>query len=241
MIARILWLAVLAGIAIVTAGLQLDRQARKTPAMAQSVPEIVRSSAQLPVAAGALSSDNPQYALAEAERLIRRRPMPAEHLRLLAQAQFGAGMIDESALTIQYAAQRGWRDPLAQEAILRLALEAGDEPEAARRYAALFLRAATEDALLEEMGREVLAAPGGEGRQTLITIVGGGERWHDQFLRRGARVMPPDAYVEIVRATADAGAAYDCTLLRQIEPSLTRRNADAGAQFVAVIEETCGS
>ncbi|MAY20103.1 MAG: hypothetical protein CL955_05750, partial [Erythrobacteraceae bacterium] len=73
----------LAGIAIVTAGLQLDRQARKTPAMAQSVPEIVRSSAQLPVAAGALSSDNPQYALAEAERLIRRRPMPAEHLRLL--------------------------------------------------------------------------------------------------------------------------------------------------------------
>ena len=241
MIARILWFAVLAGVAIVTIGVQLDRQARKSPTIADGVPEVVRSSAQLAVAARALSGDDPQFALAEAEKLVRRRPMPAEHLRLLAQAQFGAGMADESALTIQYAAQRGWRDPLAQEAVLRLALEVGDEPEAARRYAALFLRAATEDALLEELGREVLATPGGEGRQTLITIVGGGERWHNQFLRRGARVMPPDAYVEVVKATANAGAAYDCTLLRQIEPSLTRRDADAGAQFVAVIDETCGS
>ena len=239
MIARILWLALLTAVAVVTAGVQLDRETRKTFSLAPSVPETFRSSAQLVVAASAIGGDNPEYALAQAEELVRRRPMPAEHLRLLAQAQFGAGMNEESTLTIQYAAQRGWRDPLAQEAVLRLALEVGDKPEAARRYAALFLRAATEDELLEELGREVLAEPGGEGRQTLITIVGGGERWHNQFLRRGARVMPPDAFVEIVSATVDAGARYDCTVLEQIKPGLTLRDAEAGAQFAQVVSETC--
>lgn len=240
MIARILWLTILAGVAAVTIGLQFDRQARKTYALAPAVPEIFRSSAQLPLAASALGGDDPQYALAQAEELVRRRPMPAEHLRVLAQAQFGAGKAEDAMLTIQYAAQRGWRDPLAQESLLRLALENGDKAEAARRYAALFLQAATEDALLEELGREVLAERGGAGRQTLITIVGGGQRWHRQFLRRGARVMPPDAYVEIVEATIASGAKYDCDVLQQVERGLTLRDADAGARFAQAVEEACG-
>lgn len=239
MIARILWLALLAGLAVVATGVQLDRQSRKTPALASSVPEPFRSTAQLPIAVYALGGDNPDYALAEAEQLVRRRPLPAEHLRVLAQAQFAAGKTSESALTIQYAAQRGWRDPLAQEAMLRLALEAGDAPEAARRYAALFLRRDTEDALLEELGRNVLAEPGGAGRQTLIEIVGGGERWHDQFLRRGARVMPPDAFAEIVASTAKAGSKYDCRVLRQARPIVESRDQPAAEAIASLIQEQC--
>ncbi|MGJ8598268.1 hypothetical protein [Sulfitobacter sp.] len=241
MIPGIIWRVLLIAIALVFAGVQLDREAGKTYPLAASVPEQFRSASQFPMAAMALDSDNPDYTLAEAERLIRRRPLPAEHLRILAQAQFAAGATDESALTIQYAAQRGWREPLAQETMARLAIDAGDMPEAARRYAALFLRRDTQDALLEELGPMVLSEPGGAGRQTLIEIVGGGDRWHNQFLRRGARVMPADAFVEIVSATVANGSRYDCDLLNQLERGLTTRDEAAGEGLKTVIADQCPS
>ena len=239
MIKNIIWYAGLVAIAIVTVAVQTDRQTRRTPAIAASVPEPFRSAAQLPIAAYAVAGDDHMLALAEAEKLVRRRPIPAEHLRVLAQAQFLAGDVAESSLSIQYAAQRGWRDPLAQETMLRLALEAGNSPEAARRYAALFLRRDTEDALLLELGPPVLEEAGGEGRQTLIGIVGGGERWHNQFLGRGARVMPADAFVEIVGTTIANGTIYDCSRLEQALGSVSKRDEVAGTAFAAIIEEQC--
>ena len=239
MIGGLLWRIVLVGVAIVAAGVQYDRQSGKTMAFAQSVPEPVRSVAQRPIAAIALDADNPEYALSEAELLVARRPLPAVHLRILAQAQFAAGQVEESGLTIQYAAQRGWREPLAQETMLRLALAANDMPEAARRYAALFLRRDTADTLLEELGPQVLAEPGGEGRQTLIDIVGGGERWHNQFLRRGSRVMPPDAFVEIVTETSENGARYECTLLNGIGRTVSQRDQEAGVNLSRLVQAQC--
>lgn len=239
MIASILWRVVLAAIAIVTIGVQLDRQTQRSPALSPQVPELFRSSAQFPVTAYALAGDDPQAALAEAERLVRRRPLPAEHLRALAQAQIAAEAYAEGTLSIQYAAQRGWRDPLAQESMLRLAIDAGDSDEAARRYAALFLRRDTQDSLLEELGPSVLAESGGLGRQTLITIVGGGDRWHNQFLNRGARVMPPDAFVEIIRSTTQSGTRYDCDILEQVTKALGQRDEAAGSELEAITEQFC--
>ena len=239
MISGIIWRVLLVVIAVVTIGLQFDRQTRRSAAIAENVPELFRSAAQFPVAARALAGDDPAFALAEAERLIERRPLPAEHLRILAQAQFAAGQVEESSLSIQYAAQRGWRDPLAQESMLRLALAAGNAPEAARRYAALFLRRDTEDALLEELGPAVLDEAGGEGRQTLITIVGGGERWHNQFLSRGARVMPSSAFAEIVTATTANGTQFDCRLLEQTERAVRTRDEAAADALSVILEAQC--
>ena len=239
MISGILWRVGLLAIALLVAGVQLDRQSGKTIVFAESVPGPLRSMAQRPVAALALDSGNPEAALEEAERLVKRRPLPAEHLRILAQAQFAAGKVDESALTIQYAAQRGWREPLAQEAMLRLALDAGDADEAARRYAALFLRRDTADSLLEELGPAVLSEAGGEGRQTLAVIVSGGTRWHNQFLRRGARVMPPDAFSEIVRTTIADGTRYDCAPLGQVAAVVSQRDEAVGEDFAALVEGHC--
>lgn len=239
MISSILWRAGFVALACVTFGLQWDREARKNPAIAPTVPEIARSTSQFRIAALALGADNPEAALAEAERLVRRRPLPAEHLRILAQAQAAMGKIEPASLTIQYAAQRGWRDPLAQETMLRLALDAGDKDEAARRYAALFLRRDTEDSLLEELGAPILAEPGGEGRKTLITIVGGGKRWHNQFLGRGARVLPADAFVEIIRGTMAQGAQYDCDRITQAAGAIQNRDEAAGAEITALVEGEC--
>ncbi|WP_296722609.1 hypothetical protein [Erythrobacter sp.] len=239
MIARIIWLGALLAIALLTAMLQLDKQSETTPALAQAVPGPLRDFAQTRVTAAAIESGDPATALAEAERLVRRRPVPAEYLTLLAVAQAKAGQAEQAAMTIQIAGQRGWREPLAQETVLRLALQAGDEAEAPRRYAALFLRSATPDQLLVELGPQVLGNPSGAGRHTIADIVSGAERWHNLFLRRGLQVMPNDPFIEIVSTSMTQGAAFDCGLLAQTVKGLRQRDPAAAAQLQQAISPRC--
>ncbi len=239
MIVGTIWRIALVIIALVAAGVHFDRESIKTRSIAASVPEPFRASAQLRIAAEALRKDAPEVALLEAERLVQRRPMPAEHLRILAQAQFATGEIEPGGMTIQYAAQRGWRDPLAQESLLRLALEAGDSGEAARRYTALFLRRDTEDALLLELGPAVLSDPTGDGRATLAAIVAGAPRWHNQFLRRGPRVMPADAFVDVIARASTEGTRFDCALLEQSIRPVTRRDEAAAQRLQQLVYDQC--
>lgn len=241
MIGRIVWFAALLALAVLTTLLQVDKQSETTPALAAAVPTPLRNFAQTRIAAAAVESGQPRTALAEAERLVRRRPVPAEYLTLLAVAQAKAGYENEAAVTIQIAGQRGWREPLAQESVLRLALQAGDEAEAARRYAALFLRSATPDALLIELGPQVLGDPAGPGRKTIADIVAGAERWHNLFLRRGRQVMPSDAFVEIVRASMEKGAEFDCALLAQAVKGMQQRNPAAADRLQEAVDRLrCG-
>jgi hypothetical protein len=239
MIGRIVWFTALAAVALLTAALQIDMQSRRSPALADLVPEPLRNVAQVRITQAALDGEDSARALAEAERLVRRRPVPAEYLTLLATGQAKAGEVEKATQTIQIAGQRGWREPLAQEAVLRLALSAGDKPEAARRYAALFLRDQTPDRLLEELGPAVLAEPGGLGQQTLVAIVVGGERWHSLFLRRGARVMPPAAFSAIATDSIAKGTAFDCKALAASIDTLKQRDADAANTLRAAARRRC--
>jgi hypothetical protein len=242
MIGRIAWFAALIAVALVTTALQIDKQAEATPALARIVPEPLRNYAQIRVTAAALESGDPQTALAEAERLVRRRPLPAENLTLLAVGQAKAGQDAKAAETIQVAARRGWREPLAQAAMLRLALANADRPEAARRYAALFLRDATPDALLLELGPAVLDGPETEAaaaRDTIIAVVVGGDRWHAAFLHRGARVMPPAAFAAIAQGSIARGVRFDCAMLKTSLGPLARRDAEAAARLRAAARRQC--
>lgn len=239
MIGGILWRAALFALACVTIGVQLDRQAVKSPELALKVPEVFRSSAQPRITALAIDTGVSDIGLVQARSLVRRRPLPARHLRLLAQAQFAAGETEASGLSIQYAAQRGWREPLAQEAMMRLALAAGDRAEAARRYAALFLLRRTDRSLLEEVGLEVFPSPGGEERAVFAEIVRGGDRWHATFLNRGAKVMPAEAFVDIVERSVTDGAKFDCSALRQAGRTIGPRDTQAGQQLAQLIQRLC--
>ena len=238
---QIVWIAALAALAILTILLQLDYMARRSPALAPAVPQFLRSQAQVPITKSALQANDTARALAEARLLVQRRPLPAENLSLLAIAQAKADQAPAAARTIQLAGQRGWREPLAQEAVLRLALEVGNQPEAARRYAALFLRESTPEPLLEELGRSVLGGSGKVGRDTLTEIVVGGERWHTIFLRRGPKVMPPAAFAAIAAESLRRGSAFDCGALAQSIKLLTQRDAgaDAGAALASAAAARC--
>mgnify|MGYP002654723223 CR=1 FL=1 len=239
MIGRIVWFAALAAIALLTTALQLDMQSKKAPGLAAVVPAPLRNEAQAQIVQIALTGKDAKLAVTEAERLVRRRPLPAESLTLLAVAQAKAGQMDAAGRTIQIAGQRGWRVPVAQEAVLRLALGAGDKPEAARRYAALFLRDQTPDSLLQELAPAVLGEPGGLGQQTLVAIVVGGERWHSTFLRRGVRVMPPAVFSAIAASSLLEGAAFDCGVLGQSIKALKQRDARAGENLAIAASGRC--
>lgn len=239
MIAQIVWIASIVTFAALTVGLQVDMQAKKSPALAMRVPAPLRNFAQAPIAQNALMGNDPVLALAEAERLVRRRPLPAENLALLAAAQVKAKEVDKAARTVQIAGQRGWREPIAQEAVLRLALAAGDQAEAARRYAALFLRERTPRSLLEELGPAVLGEQGGAGQRTMVAIIVGGQRWHSHFLRGGPQVMPPDAFAAITEESLAAGARFDCGALGQSMRVLARRDRAASERLRVAAANRC--
>ena len=239
MIGRILWIAGLAALGIVITVLQIDRQADMTPALATAVPEPMRGYAQARIALEAVEGEDPAAALAAAETLVRRRPMPAEHLSLLAAAQAKAGQAEAAAFTIQMAARRGWREPVAQEAVLRLALAAGDKPEAARRYAALLRRTATPDELLLTLGPEVFGTTGDPARDTLAMVIAGAPRWHSQYLQRGLKLLPPDAFSEITVLALGRGAGFACDALAPVIESLRRRDPAAAARLEGPARERC--
>lgn len=239
MIGRIVWLASLLALALVTTFVQLDRQSEATPALAEIVPEPLRGYAQARIAGIAAEGDDAALALAETRRLVRRRPVPAENLTLLALAQTKAGDIEQAGLTVQIAAQRGWREPLAQEAVMRLALAAGDKPEAARRYTALFLRASTPNELLREVGPAVLEETGGPGQITLVDIISGTDRWNEMYLRRGVKVMSPSAFADVTEAAIGRGVRFDCGVLTQVLKALGQADAAAAERVRAAARGQC--
>lgn len=240
MTARFAWGAAMLILAALIILLQIDRQSELTPSLAALVPAPLRSDSQFQTAAKAIESDNAQRALAETRKLVMRRPVPAEHLTMLAIAQTKAGQLEQAGVTIQIAGQRGWRDPLAQETVLRIALAAGDKAEAARRYAALFLQAATPNELLRELGPAVLDDTDGPGQRTLVDIISGTDRWNDAFLRRGVQVMQPSTFADIAAATIERGARYDCGTLEQTIKALRQREAAAADQLRRATVKACG-
>ncbi len=239
MIERILWLIALLGIATVIAALQLDRQSETEPQLIPFVPGSFRGHAQAQLTASTIEHADPATVLAEAEELVRRRPMPAEHLTLLADAQARAGDADAAEFTIQLAAQRGWREPAAQETMLRLALAAGDKAEAARRYAALFRSNATTNELLTTLAPPVLGEPGGAAQKAFADVLAGAPRWYEQFLQRGAQVMPPATFAEVLGLALDRGALFGCAPLGQALESLRVRDAAAADKLAVQFTRRC--
>lgn len=239
MIGRIVWTASLVVIGALTAALQIDRQTELTPALAPMVPAPLRSYAQAQIALAAARSDAPAGAVQAAEDLVRRRPMPAENLAILAVAQAKAGDYQAAGLTIQLAGKRGWRVNMAQEAVLRFALDAGDKPEAARRYAALFRDQSTPNQKLIALAPQVLGEARGPGQETFATIVAAAPLWHAQFLQRGAQVLPPAVFGEVIGLALERRAQFPCDQLSAAIAALRDRDAAEADRLAGPFARAC--
>lgn len=157
---RLAWVSFIVLVAAIASFAQLDRSSRRSPELSPLVPGPFRGFAQLTETASTVRVADPEVALATARELVRLRPIPAEHLSLLAIAEERSGHREKSALLIQSAARRGWRDALAQQAMFEIALAAGDSDEAAKRLVAMVLLQSGDDDVQTLVAR-LLASPGG--------------------------------------------------------------------------------
>lgn len=192
----IAWLVALGFIAAVTVIAQVDRQSRISPEVARHVPEVFASFAQRHFTAQALLERNAESASKAARSLVAIRPMPAENLRMYAQARAIAGDEQEAATATILAAQRGWRDEPTQRAMLEIALGAGDHREAARRLAALWAQS-QDRALIEPLANRVLAQEG--ARAEMARLLGEEPRWQASFDRLAPELLIPAIRADIER------------------------------------------
>lgn len=226
---RFVWPLAVAGLALCTSAAQLDRASRRQPALATIVPAPFRSFAQERLAIDTVRSADPAIALETTRTLVRRRPLPAEHMSLLAIAAESSGQREQSAQLIQEAARRGWRDSIAQQAMFDISLGAGDPIEAAHRLAALW--ALREDQVpVSDLTARLLATP--QGRTAMAETLVAGGRWTSQFLSWGGGGQP-DPFVQTLAESFRLGAHLDCDKLVRLKRNYLGRGLDAQAAAVA--------
>lgn len=230
---RALWIALMGVLAVIASAAEFDRSARRDPALAPLVPAPFRNFAQERLTMATVRSAGPEQALADARKLVRRSPLPAEHVSLLAIAEERNGARDRSGVLVQRAAQRGWRDPIAQQAMFAIALAAGQHREAANRLAALY--AVQEDqAPLNDLTSQLQATP--EGRSALAEALVAGGHWTNGYLHAAVMTKASEAR-ETIALALQKGANLDCGGLRQIIGNTPR----VDDPLVVATQERCGS
>ena len=213
MIGRLVWWSALAVVALVTLAAQLDRSARFSPSLAPLVPQAFAGFAAERTAQRAVLSQEPEVALASTRALIAVRPLPSEHLSLLAQAQIRAGEEQAAIATLQAATKRGWRDPLAQLAAAQAAVADGAHEAAALRLQALFATGKMPDQSIATLAL-LLASQG--GREAFAKRLVEGARWPANLLNPASFAIAPSDLAPTLVLAREKGAHFDCNALRRI-------------------------
>ncbi len=234
---RYLWLCLMAVLAVVATGAELDRASRRIPQLATLVPPPFRSFAQEQLVSSTVRSDPPAAALENAQLLVRRRPVPSEHLSLLAIAEERIGKSEQSGPLVQAAARRGWRDPIAQQAMFAIALNAGDAGESAHRVAAMWALQ-DDQAPLRDLAAQLLAQP--EGRAALAEAIGLGGRWIAPFMAAASDFAPVELAQTVSLADAK-GARPDCRAILRLDQSYTARRMAAERAAISTAVSNCAN
>lgn len=221
---RWLWRGLLALLAVVAVGAELDHASAARPQLAIAVPQLFRSTAQATIAALALTAKDGATARAEARRLVRRRPMPAEHLFTLAVADLRAGHPQEFTNDFRTASTRGWRYAPLQVAAAQGALQNNDLGGAANRVGALWGSAA-DDPSTGPLTTALLTRPGGP--EAFALPLSQTHVWAGNFLASAAALAPPSAIVRTVDAAQRHGARFDCDSIERLNGQLAQKAAGA--------------
>lgn len=217
---RWLWCCVLAGLAIVAVCAELDQASATRPQLAIVVPQPFRSTAQTTIAMLALTKDDGARASFEARQLVRRRPMPAEHLFTLAVADLRAGHPQAFTADFRAASTRGWRYAPLQATAAQAALDNGDLAGAANRVAALWA-AAADDPATAPLSTALLTRPGGP--EAFALPLAQTHVWAGNFLANAAALARPAEIVRTVEAAQRRGARFDCDAIERLNQQLAQR------------------
>lgn len=224
MIGRVIyWLALLVTV-VMCFIVQIDRQALVQPQLAEIVPDWLGGAAKEHRAEAALQTGNDSEGLELAGELMRSRPMPAEHLALLAQAQILSDNSDAGIATLQTAAARGWRVPPVQLAVAQGAIQIGEYGTAADRLAAT-IAVGAQNELSSQLIAQMLARP--EGRAAFAERLGGEGYWQLRFFR-SARAAAPQDLMETLLKAEDFGFESPCRNYEILLRELSEEQASAG-------------
>lgn len=232
---RYAWIGLMVFLGVLASGAELDRQSRRTPMLATAVPQMFRSFSQARLVFSTVRSAEPAEALAAAQLLVQRRPIPAEHLSLLAIATVRSGDNEKAFLLLQKAAQRGWRDSIAQQTMLDIAIKAGDLPEATRRLAALWGIRESQMPLAEATAKLLATA---DGRKAMAATMANNGRWTSAFLAKSDAVAPQHLG-ETLALAAKKGARFECASLQRIETGYRHRKLHTEAGLITEARKTC--
>lgn len=229
MIGKILWLLVCVVLGITAGFLQLDREARRKPALADNVPAVFRGFAHEGMTLRALRAEQADASLDHATALVRKRPLPAEHLAMLALAGAAGNRVELSNKAILLSARRGWRAPLAQQVIVASAVDAGQWTTASDRLTALW-RSGAEDQTLGLLMSRVLADP--RGQTAFSAHVGENPKSIRRFAYWGVRNLPSDAFASTMAQAIQRGGDVDCGDLGYVTERLLNSGAANAAKRI---------
>ena len=221
MIMRVVWTALLAGVAMVTIFAQIDRSARFSPALSGTVPEQFRGFAQQRLTEAALVERDPERSLMLARQLIRVRPLPADHIALLARAQLLAGDREAAIGALQAAGMRGWREAVSQRAMLEAALASGNYAVAAQRLGAMMATGNLEAEERREYALRITQSD--EGREALAAAMAAGGYWQTNFVRQANGYLPPEHFADLAARAAQHGAVLSCDVLDDVAQRFERQ------------------
>lgn len=233
----IAWGALLASIATCAVGVQMDRQARRSLAVAKQVPMVFRGFALETLARDAYTNGDFPRGLALSRQLVGRRPIPADGLALYANGLLAQGQEEEALQPVLLAAQRGWHDRFTQRAVIVLASRAGDWPVAAQRVLALW-RLGHNDDEVRDLTKLVLLNPKGVDSFS-AGIAPGGRWWTTAFLAWAASELPEASIKQIAAAMTAKGADLECGTLSDTAARLLVLGRTGAA--TALWRETCGA
>lgn len=204
---------------------QLDREARFRPGLAEYVPSAFRSFSQTVIVERLLREDGDlRKTYMEASKLLARRPMPSENLKLYALSAARVGMDDRSLQALGMAAARGWHDEVSQYAALDAAAQAGDWPDASLRLQAL-MQIQSHPAILGRAIESFMSDP--HGRAVLATWIANNPPFQYRALSLAGDYGGDGAFPLLVQTLKPLRARMDCGSLRVLVTRWLARG-DAG-------------
>ncbi|WP_226634503.1 hypothetical protein [Novosphingobium profundi] len=216
--------------AVAATGLQLDREARKNPAVAPWVPSAFQAYAAAPLAREAYARGEFEDGAAYARTYVRRRPIPAEGLSLLTMNLLGEDKEREALPALLLASQRGWRDTYTQLLITSSAEQVGESEVASQRLLALW-RLQHREGPTQDLTANLLSMPGGP--QAFANGLDKADLWITPFLTWAITQNVPSTSLEtIADAIAEKSVPVDCSLISGPLRTMARRGAGEAAQTV---------
>lgn len=212
------WRALLGVAAVAATFAQFDQQSRSNTGLALLVPRPFRSQAAMQLTMLSLDIGNGQ-ALSEAETLLRHSPVPAESLTLYGIAANASGKPDLASRAVAAAAARGWREPIAQEAVFAAAMSAGNYQVALDRLVALWRIGIRDERIVGLFQR---LAGEEDGRKAFVQRLRVDDAWREGFISWGRSHLRPQEFAQILSTGMAGSLAVECDELSDAASSLLR-------------------